>query len=83
MELAVHNLNFTVPGGPEAIGPSLLATARTAEEGGVSQFTVMDHYFQMIAAGSRPTTRCSRRTPARLPRGRHVERCRLGCWSPA
>ena len=47
MELAVHNLNFTVPGGPEAIGPSLLATARTAEEGGVSQFTVMDHYFQM------------------------------------
>ena len=47
MELAVHNLSFTVPGGPEAIGPALLATARTAEEGGVSQFTVMDHYFQM------------------------------------
>src|SRR3954453_2398968 len=47
MELAVHNLNFTVPGGPEAIGPALLATARAAEEGGVSQFTVMDHYFQM------------------------------------
>src|SRR4051794_35131961 len=47
MELAVHNLNFTLPGGPEAIGPALLATARTAEEGGVSQFTVMDHYFQM------------------------------------
>ena len=47
MDLAVHNLNFTVPGGPEAIGPALLATARAAEEGGVSQFTVMDHYFQM------------------------------------
>lgn len=47
MELAVHNLNFTLPGGPEAIGPALAATARAAEEGGVSQFTVMDHYFQM------------------------------------
>jgi F420-dependent oxidoreductase-like protein len=56
MELAVHNLNFTLPGGPEAIGPALLATARTAEEGGVSQFTVMDHYFQMdwMAPGEDP-----------------------------
>lgn len=47
MELAVHNINFLLPGGPEAIGPALLATARAAEEGGVSQFTVMDHFFQM------------------------------------
>ncbi|MBV9253597.1 MAG: LLM class F420-dependent oxidoreductase [Actinobacteria bacterium] len=47
MDLAIHNLNFTVPGGPDAIGPALLATARAAEEGGASQFTVMDHYFQM------------------------------------
>jgi F420-dependent oxidoreductase-like protein len=47
MELAIHNLNFTLPGGPEAIAPTLLATARAAEEGGASQMTVMDHYFQM------------------------------------
>jgi F420-dependent oxidoreductase-like protein len=47
MKLAIHFPNFTLPGGPEALAPTLAATARAADEGGVASFTVMDHYFQM------------------------------------
>jgi F420-dependent oxidoreductase-like protein len=47
MELAVHFPDFTLPGGPEALGPTLAATARAADDGGCAAFTVMDHYFQM------------------------------------
>jgi F420-dependent oxidoreductase-like protein len=47
MELAIHYANFTLPGGPEALAPTLAATARAAEEGGCSTFTLMDHWFQM------------------------------------
>src|SRR5664280_78012 len=47
MELGIHFANVTLPGGPEAIGPVLSATARAAEEAGCSTFTLMDHYFQM------------------------------------
>src|ERR1700722_7520278 len=47
MELGIHYANFTLPGGPEALAPTLAATARTAEEVGCSTFTLMDHWFQM------------------------------------
>ncbi len=47
MELAIHFANFTLPGGPGALAPVLADTARAAEEGGASDFTVMDHWFQM------------------------------------
>jgi F420-dependent oxidoreductase-like protein len=47
MELGIHFANFTLPGGPEALAPTLAATARAAEEGGCSTFTLMDHWFQM------------------------------------
>src|SRR5665213_3355826 len=47
MELGIHYANFTLPGGPEAIGPTLAATAKAAEDGGCSTFTLMDHWFQM------------------------------------
>ena len=47
MELGIHFANFTLPGGPEAIGPILSDTARAAEDGGCASFTLMDHYFQM------------------------------------
>ena len=47
MELGIHFANFTLPGGPAAIGPILSDTARAAEEGGCTTFTLMDHYFQM------------------------------------
>ena len=47
MELGIHFANFTLPGGPAAIGPILSNTARAAEDGGCRSFTLMDHYFQM------------------------------------
>lgn len=47
MRLGVHLVNFSLPGGPAAIGPSLAATARAAEEAGVDNVSLMDHYFQL------------------------------------
>lgn len=47
MELALHHPNFTLPGGPEALGPTLARTARAADAAGWSTMTLMDHYFQM------------------------------------
>ena len=47
MELALHFMNFTLPGGSKALGPTLAATAQAAEESGCSTFTMMDHWFQM------------------------------------
>ncbi len=47
MRFAVHMPNFTLPGGPEMLAPAIAATARAAEAGGCSTFTVMDHWFQM------------------------------------
>jgi len=47
MELALHFMNFTLPGGNAALGPTLAATAQAAEEAGCSTFTMMDHWFQM------------------------------------
>ena len=47
MKLGIHFVNFTLPGGPEALGPTLGAAAEAAEEGGCAKFTLMDHWFQM------------------------------------
>jgi F420-dependent oxidoreductase-like protein len=47
MKLGIHFANFTFPGGPAALAPTLAATARAAEDGGCTAFTLMDHWFQM------------------------------------
>ena len=47
MELGIHFGNFTLPGGPEALAPTLAATARVAEDAGCSTFTLVDHWFQV------------------------------------
>jgi F420-dependent oxidoreductase-like protein len=47
MKVGIHFVNFSLPGGPEALAPTLAASARAAEEGGCSVFTLMDHWFQM------------------------------------
>jgi F420-dependent oxidoreductase-like protein len=49
MDLGVHFMNFTNPGGDDAIAPVLASTAQAADEAGFALFTVMDHYFQMDA----------------------------------
>jgi F420-dependent oxidoreductase-like protein len=47
MRLGVHFPNFTLPGGAPALAGALAATARAADVGGVTQLTLMDHWFQM------------------------------------
>jgi len=46
MKLAVHYIDF-LPGAPERLAPTLAATVKAAEEGGVDMFTLADHFFQM------------------------------------
>ncbi|KAA9105569.1 LLM class F420-dependent oxidoreductase [Microbacterium rhizomatis] len=50
MQTGFHFWNYSVPGAPAALPSVIAETARTAEEGGFAQFTVMDHWFQMEAA---------------------------------
>ena len=47
MRVGIHFVNFTLPGAPASLGATLATTARIADEGGVSVFTLMDHWFQM------------------------------------
>ncbi|MCU1489574.1 MAG: family F420-dependent class oxidoreductase [Acidimicrobiaceae bacterium] len=47
MQLGIHFANFTLPGEPETLGPILASTARAAEDGGCTVFSLMDHWFQM------------------------------------
>ncbi|MFJ6652923.1 LLM class F420-dependent oxidoreductase [Microbacterium sp. NPDC091313] len=56
MQAGFHFWNYTVPGAPGTIAPTLAQTVRAAEEGGFTQFTVMDHYFQMerVAPATEP-----------------------------
>jgi F420-dependent oxidoreductase-like protein len=51
MLLGVHCANLTWPGGPDALGTTLAGVARTADQGGVTTLTMMDHYFQMEHLG--------------------------------
>jgi F420-dependent oxidoreductase-like protein len=45
--VGIHFVNFTLPGAPQTLGPTLATTARIAEDSGVSVFSLMDHWFQM------------------------------------
>ncbi len=47
MDLGIHFVNFTLPGAPWSLATTLAETARIAEDGGATTFTVMDHWFQM------------------------------------
>ena len=49
MQLAVHVSRF--PRDPATLAPVLAATARAADEGGVTTLTLMDHWFQMEPYG--------------------------------
>jgi F420-dependent oxidoreductase-like protein len=52
MQIGVHYMNFTLPGGTERLGPTLAATARAADQGGLATFTMMDHWFQIGVIGA-------------------------------
>lgn len=47
MKVSIQIPNFTWPGGPGAIGPTLANIARAADAGGVDTIWVMDHFFQL------------------------------------
>lgn len=52
MRVGIHFINFTLPGAPDSLPQTLATTARVAEDGGVSVFTLMDHWFQMETMAS-------------------------------
>ncbi len=51
MRVGVHLVNFGLPTGAGAIGPTLAEAGRAAEEAGLDNVSVMDHYFQMEGVG--------------------------------
>jgi len=54
MRLGVHYANFTHPDWEQRLTERLTETARVADQGGVAQLTVMDHWFQMEQLGGPP-----------------------------
>jgi F420-dependent oxidoreductase-like protein len=51
MKIGLQAPNFTWPGGPAAIGPTLARIARAAEEAGLASLWLMDHFFQIGMVG--------------------------------
>lgn len=50
MKFGIHYIDF-LPGPPEKLAPTLAATVKAAEDGGVDMFTLADHFFQMETFG--------------------------------
>ena len=50
MKLGVHDIDF-LPGPTELLVPTLAATVKAADQGGVDMFTLADHFFQMENVG--------------------------------
>lgn len=51
MQIGLHIMNFTWPGGPAAISSTLGRALDAAEDAGVHSFWPMDHFFQMPGLG--------------------------------
>jgi F420-dependent oxidoreductase-like protein len=51
VKVGVHLVNFTLPGAPASIGPTMAAVGRAAEDAGVANLSLMDHYLQMEMMG--------------------------------
>lgn len=51
MRLGLHVVNFDLPGGPATIAPALAEVGRIAEDVGLDNLSVMDHWFQMENLG--------------------------------
>jgi F420-dependent oxidoreductase-like protein len=51
MKIGLQIPDFTWPGGPAALGPTLARIARTADQGGFEYIAVMDHFFQIPVVG--------------------------------
>ncbi len=51
MHVGLQIPNFTWPGGPEKLAPTLAEIARTADAAGFASLWVMDHFFQIQSVG--------------------------------
>jgi F420-dependent oxidoreductase-like protein len=51
MRVGVHVVDFTLADGSAAIGPTLARVGAAAEEAGVANLSLMDHYFQLEFVG--------------------------------
>jgi F420-dependent oxidoreductase-like protein len=51
VKIGVHLVNFALPGGPASIAPTLAAVGAAADEVGVANLSLMDHYFQLPFLG--------------------------------
>jgi F420-dependent oxidoreductase-like protein len=51
VKVGVHLVNFALPGGPAATGPVLAEVGRAAEQAGLANLSVMDHYLQISGMG--------------------------------
>ena len=51
MKLGLQIPDFTWPGGPAQLGPTLATIARTADDAGFDSIGVMDHFFQIGRVG--------------------------------
>jgi F420-dependent oxidoreductase-like protein len=69
--------NFTWPGGPGDIGPTLARVVRTADDAGFDSICVMDHFFQ-IRGGGPPEAPMLEGMTALGFMAAHSERARLG-----
>jgi len=47
MRIGVHLVKFDFDGGPSAIGPTVAAVGAAAEEAGLDNLSLMDHYLQL------------------------------------
>jgi F420-dependent oxidoreductase-like protein len=52
VRVGLHLVAFGLPDGSASIGPTLAAVGRAADEAGVANLSLMDHYFQLEMAGS-------------------------------
>jgi len=77
MKLGLQISNFTWPGGPEAIGPTLARVTRTADDAGFDSIWVMDHFFQIRGLGP-PEAPMLEGTSALAFMAAHSDRARLG-----
>lgn len=51
MRLGVHVVRFDVPGGPGSVAPTLAEVGRAADEVGVDNLSLMDHWFGLDFLG--------------------------------
>jgi F420-dependent oxidoreductase-like protein len=77
VQIGIHFVSFTLPGSPGSLAAMLSETARVAEEGGVTTFTLMDHWFQMDAFAPATDPMLEGYTSLGFLAGR-TERMRLG-----